>query len=179
MKKTVFFAAVLVLGVSTSLTLNAGGAAGQGPAGAGAAAAAQEGSHSLNPIKWAKKDAKNSDTAESRSNVEKKLTPNLQSQGLLAANSTATDACAPFTSLEMCLAVLHASHNLEVDFQCLRAEVTGVHISADMSGCKAADGEKTQSLTKAIHQLKADVNAKQAAKDAEQQTKDDLKAIGG
>ncbi len=68
---------------------------------------------------------------------------------------------------------------LEVDFNCLRADVTGVHTSANMSGCKVADGEKAQGLNKAIHQLKPDANAKQATKDAEQQAKDDLKAIGG
>jgi hypothetical protein len=34
-------------------------------------------------------------------------------------------------------------------------------------------------LNKATHQLKPDANAKQATKDAEQQAKDDLKAIGG
>jgi outer membrane murein-binding lipoprotein Lpp len=48
-----------------------------------------------------------------------------------------------------------------------------------VSGCKVADGEKAQGLNKAIHQLKPDVNAKRATKDAEQQAKDDLKGIGG
>ncbi len=97
---------------------------------------------------------------------------------MLAVNATTTDACAPFTALDACLAVLHASHNLGVDFNCLRADVTGVHTSADTSGCKVADGEKAQSLNKAIHQLRPDANAKQATKDAEQQAKDDLKALG-
>ena len=98
---------------------------------------------------------------------------------MLAANATATDACAPFPSLDGCLAALHASHNLGVNFNCLRADVTGVHTSADTSGCKVADGDKPQGLNKAIHQLKPDADAKQATKDAEQQAKDDLKAIGG
>jgi hypothetical protein len=53
-----------------------------------------------------------------------------------------------------------------------------VHTSADVSGCKVADGEKAQGLNKAIHQLKPDANAKQATKEAEQQAKDDLKGIG-
>ena len=133
----------------------------------------------LNPIKWVKKDSKNSTEAPgSRSEAEKKLTPSLQAQGLLAANATASDACASFTALDGCLAALHASHNLGVDFNCLRADVTGVHTSADVSGCKVADGEKAQGLNKAIHQLKPDANAKQATKDAEQQAKDDLKGIG-
>jgi hypothetical protein len=179
MRKTLFVGSVLFFGVSISLTLGAGRAAAQGPAGNGAAAAAQESSRSLNPMNWVKKDSKNSTEAPgSRSEAEKKLTPSLQAQGLLAANTTASDACASFTALDGCLAALHASHNLGVDFNCLRANVTGVHSSADVSGCKVADGEKAQGLNKAIHQLKPDANAKQATKDAEQQAKDDLKGIG-
>ena len=183
MKKRYFGCAALLFGVSISLTVGAERATAQGPAGAGASAAAQESSHSshfLNPIKWVKKDSKNStDALGSRGDVEKKLTPSLQAQGVLAANATATDACAPFTALDGCLAALHASHNLGVDFYCLRADVTGVNTSADVSGCKVADGEKAQGLNKAIHQLKPDANAKQATKDAEQQAKGDLKGIGG
>ena len=183
MKKTRFVGIVLLFGVLISLTVGAERAAAQGPAGEGASAAAQDSSHSLhslNPIKWLKKDAKNStDSPGSRSDAEKKLTTSLQAQGVLAANVTATDACASFTALADCLAALHASHNLGVDFNCLRAGVTGVHTSADVSGCKVADGEKAQVLSKAIHQLKPDANAKQATKDAEQQAKDDVKGIGG
>jgi len=180
MKKALFVGAMLFFGVSMFLTVGAQRAAAQGPAGAGASAAAQESSQSLNPIKWLRKDSKNStDTAGSRSEAEKKLTPSLQAHGLLAANATATEACAPFTALAGCLAALHASHNLGVDFNCLRAAVTGVHTSVDVSGCKVADGEKAQDLNRAIHQLKPDANAKQATKDAEQQAKDDLKGIGG
>ena len=183
MKKTLFVGTVLLLVVSISLTVGAGRSAAQGPAGVGASAAAQDNSpslHSLNPIKWVKKDSKNStDALGSRGEVEKKLTPSLQAHGILAANATAADACAPFTALNECLAALHASHNLGIDFNCLRANVTAVHTSADVSGCKVADGEKTQSLNKAIHQLKPDVNAKHATKDAEQQAKADLQAIGG
>jgi hypothetical protein len=164
-----------------SLTAEGNGPRRKGPR-AGASAAAQDSSHSLhslNPIRWVKKDSKNStDAFGSRSEVEKKLTPSLQAQGMLAANATATDACAPFTALDGCLAALHASHNLGVDFNCLRANATGVHTGTDVSGCKVADGEKAQGLNKAIHQLKPDVNAKQATKDAEQQAKDDLKGIG-
>jgi hypothetical protein len=179
MRKKLFVGAVLLFGVSITLTVGARRVAAQGPAGNGAAAAAQDSSHSLNPIKWVKKDSKNSTEAPgSRSEAEKKLTPSLQAQGLLAANVTASDACAPFTALDGCLAALHASHSLGVDFNCLRADVTGVHTSSDVSGCKVADGEKVQGLSKAIHQLKPDANAKQATKDAEQQANDDLKGIG-
>jgi hypothetical protein len=96
----------------------------------------------------------------------------------LPANSNATDACASFTALNECLATLHASHNLGLDFNCLRASVTGVHTTANISGCKAADGEKPLSLNKAIHVLSPSADAKHSTKTAEQQAKDDLQDLG-
>src|SRR3977135_1818464 len=139
MKRSLLIVAVLILSVSLFLTAGAERASAQGPAGAGAGASTAQGnsssssshsSHSLNPIKWVKKDkgSKNSpDSSGSRSDIEKKLTLKLQAQGLLPANSNATDACAPFTALNECLAALHASRNLGLEFICLRANVTGVH----------------------------------------------------
>jgi len=188
MKKSLLVMAVLIPSVSLFLTVGAERAGAQGPAGAGASTAAQGNSnssgsksgHSLNPIKWVKKDkdSKNSpDSNGSRSDTEKKLTPKLQAQGLLPANANANDACASFVALHDCLAALHASHSLGLEFNCLRAGVTGVHTNADLSGCKMADGEKALSLSKAIHQLKPDANAKEATKNAEQQAKDDLKDL--
>src|SRR6266851_3985123 len=150
MKKQWFLVVFLALGLSLFLSVGADRAAAQGPAGAGAAGATTQSSHSshsLNPIKWVKKD------------------------------KSSTDACAPFTALNECVAALHASHNLGLDFNCLRADVTGVLTGADLSGCTGA-GEKALSLTKAIHALKPDAKAKGEAKNAEQQAKDDLKELG-
>jgi hypothetical protein len=189
MKRRSLVVAFVALGVSLSMTIGAERAAAQGPAGAGASTAAQgnssssgsHSSHSLNPIKWVKKDknSKNSpDSNGSRSDVEKKLTPKLQAQRVLPANSNATDACAPFTALNECLAALHVSYNLGLEFNCLRANMTGVHTNVDLSGCKGSIADKPQSLNKAIHELNPDADAKRAAKDAEQQAKDDLKDLG-
>jgi hypothetical protein len=174
--------AITALGLTALIALGAERGAAQGPAGAGASAAAQESSHSphsLNPIKWVKKDSKNNPDANgSRSDVEKKLTPKLQAGGVLPADTNTTDACASFTALNDCLAALHASHNLGLNFVCLRASVTGVHSNADISGCKVADGEKALSLNKAIHALNPSADAKGATKNAEHQAKDDLKDLG-
>jgi hypothetical protein len=189
MKKSIFALAVLIVSVSLFLTVGPEHARAQGPAGAGASGAAQgssnssgsKSSHSLNPIKWVKKDkdSKNSaDSNGSRSDIEKKLTPKLQTQGLLAANANATDACAPFAALNECLAALHASHNLGLEFNCLRAKVTGVQTNADLSGCKGSVGDKAQNLNKAIHELNPSADAKGGAKNAEQQAKGDLKDLG-
>jgi hypothetical protein len=180
MKRHCFLAVMIVLILSLSLTVGAGRATAQGPAGAGASAAAKDTSshsgHSLNPIKWVKKDSKKSN--ESRDEIEKKLTPKFQAQGLLAANANVTDACALFVALDECVASLHASKNLGIDFNCVRADVTGVHTNVDLSGCKGPIGDKAQNLTKSIRLLKPDADAKGAAKDAERQAKDDLKEAG-
>jgi len=180
MRRRVLFGAVMILGVGASFALSAERAAAQGPSGAGASAVVHDSSHSMNPMSWLKKDSSDPhDGPALRSEFETKLTPGLQAQGLLGANATTTEACSTFTALYDCLAALHASHNLGVDFNCLRAAMTGVHTSADVSGCKVSDEGKTKVLTSAIRELKPDANAKQATKDAEQQAMNDLKGIGG
>jgi hypothetical protein len=189
MKRSFLVVAVLMLSVSLFLTVGAERAGAQGPAGAGASTAAKgnssssdsHSSHSFNPIKWVKKDkgSKSSpDSNDSRSDIEKKLTPKLQAQRILPLNSNATDACAHFTALNECLATLHASYALGLEFNCLRAKVTGVLTNVDLSMCKGSVGDKPQSLSKAIHEMNPDTDAKRVAKDAEQHAKDDLKDLG-
>jgi hypothetical protein len=58
------------------------------------------------------------------------------------------------------------------------ADVTGVHTNVDLSGCKGSVGDKAQNLTKSLHMLKPDADAKGQAKNAEKQAKDDLKDLG-
>lgn len=178
MNRSLILAAAFVIGGSISLTLGIPRAAAQGPAGAGSAAVVQESSHSMNPMKWIKKDSNTPDVAN-RSDLENKLTLGLRAAGVLPSGTTATAACAPFATLDACLAALHASHTLGLNFYCLRADATGVHTNVDLSACKAADGDKPQGLVKAIHQQKPDANAKRSAKDAEDQARDDLNSIGG
>ena len=112
MNKTLSVGAILLFGVSISLTATSEPVNAQGPAGVGATAAAQDSSHSphsLNPVKWIKKDSKDSAAAPaSRTDAEKKLTPALQAQGMLgrqrhryrsvcAILSRWMDALPPFT----------------------------------------------------------------------------------
>ena len=179
MKRHGFLAVMVLLMLFLCLTVGTDRSAAQGPAGAGASAAAKDtsshGGHSLNPIKWVKKDSKKS--ADSRSEIESKLTPKLQAQGLLTAKANLSDTCSQFVALNECVASLHASKSLEIDFNCLRADVTGVFSNVDLSGCKGPIGDKAQSLAKAIHLLKPDADAKGAARDAERQAKDDLKEV--
>ncbi len=179
MKKLVTVVALAMLSVS----LGASRASAQGPQGAGAGAASASssgGGHSLNPIKWVKKEPKSaSDQLDSKDEQDKRLTANLHSQGVLAANTDAKSACENFRALDDCLAALHASKNEGLDFNCLKSNLTGVQTSADMSTCKGPAGDKSISLSKAIHAMKPDADAKGAAKTAEKQAKDDLKDAKG
>lgn len=165
-----------------SVSFGASKAAAQGPQGAGAGSASSSSSstgHSLNPIKWVKKDPKPaSDQLDAKTEQNKKLTASLQAQGVLAANTDAKSACETFKALEECVAALHASKNLGVDFNCLKSNLTGVQTGADMSSCKGSAGDKSMSLSKAIHAMKPDADAKTESKNAEKQAKDDLKASG-
>ena len=181
MKGNLLRVSIVSLGLVAFLAAGADRAVAQGPAGAGASTATEQasrGSHSLNPIKWVKKDKNPVDSNGSRGDVEKKLTPKLQAQGILPANATATQTCSAFTALNECLAALHASHNLNLNFTCLSAAMTGVHTNADVSSCKVADSDKALPLSKAIRAMNPDVDAKGATKNAEQQAKDDLKDLG-
>ena len=174
---------VVATGMTLAVTMGAGMAAAQGPAGVGASGAAGSSSssssgssRSYNPIKWVKKSPKTADDSLD-SNVErdKKLTANLQAAGVLAADKDLKSACSTFRNLSDCVAALHVSHNLALDFNCVQADVTGVHTGADVSGCKGAVGEKAESLTKAVHTLKPEADAKAETKNAEKQAQDDLK----
>ena len=174
----------LIVAVATmSVSFGASRAAAQGPQGAGAGSAASSsssGGHSLNPIKWVKKDPKSaSDTLDAKDEQDKKLTANLQAQGVLQANTDAKSACENFKALDECVAALHASKNVGLDFNCLKSNLTGVQqTSADMSSCKGPAGDKSISLSKAIHAMKPDADARAETKNAEKQAKDDLKAAG-
>src|SRR5208282_5419922 len=158
MKKLMLVVAVAMLSVS----FGAGKAGAQGPAGAGAGSASSSssgGGHSLNPIKWVKKDPKSaSDQLDAKDDQDKKLTANLQAQGVLPANTDAKNACETFKALDECVAALHASKNLGVDFNCMKSNLTGVQTGADMSACKGSAGDKAMSLSKAIHAMKPDAD---------------------
>jgi len=177
MKKLITLAAVAAI----TLTFGATRASAQGPAGngAGSAAAGNSGSsgssHSFNPIHWVKKSKPAADDqAASTADRDKKLAANLQTAGVLAPNASLTETCAPFTALHDCLAALHASKNTAIEFNCLRANVTGVQTNADLSSCKSTS-DKRMDLHKAIHLLKPEVDAKAQSKNAEKQAQDDLK----
>ncbi len=86
-----------------------------------------------------------------------RLNANLQK--LLPAGTTPQQACSGFKTLGQCLAAVHVAHNLGISLSDLKEKVTG---------------SNSESLGKAIHDLKPEVNAKAEAKKAEKQTHQDL-----
>jgi hypothetical protein len=170
------YTAVLVLSFAAAQ------AAAQGPAGAGAATAAGGGSsaHSYNPLKWiGKKDAKpTGDSPVANPELDKKLETKLQSLQVLSADATLKQACVNFLQRLDCLAALHASHNVGLNFECVKSNVTGVRVGTDTSSCRMPAGDKPLSLAKTIKLLKSDADAKGAAKDAETVANQELAEAG-
>jgi len=171
----------MVLFLTASVALGATRLSAQGPAGNGAGAAASgatstssSSSRSYNPLHWIRKSKSPSDHPDTSGDRDKKLDASLKSSGVLPQNGTLSEACSPFTALRDCLATLHASKNTGIDFNCLRADVTGVLTGADVSGCKGSN-DKRMDLHKAIRLENSQLDAKAQAKNAEKQAQDDLK----
>ena len=165
-----------------ALSFVAAQASAQGPAGAGAAAAAGGGSstHSYNPLKWiGKKDPKpTGDSPAVNAELDTKLETKLQAMQVLSADATLKQACVNFLQRLDCLAALHASHNVGLNFECVKSNVTGVRVGTDTSSCRMPAGDKPLSLAKTIKLLKSDADAKGAAKDAETIAKQELAEAG-
>ena len=129
---------------------------------------------SLNPIHWMKKSPTASEQLAANKEESKRLAGVLQA--ILPAKTKLEDACAGFRQLESCVATLHVSHNLKIKFNCLKWDVTGTQpVSGNVTSCAAPENGKAVSLTKAIHALKPDADAKTEAKNAERRAQEDIK----
>jgi hypothetical protein len=180
MKKLLMVIAIAAI-VILSVSVGTRRAAAQGPAGVGATTAVESSHtpHSYNPIKWVEKKPKTgSDWHDANSDLDKNLTAKLQGSGVLAANTNIAEACNTFKVLSDCVAALHASHSLALDFNCVKSDMTGVQTGADMSACKEPKGDKGASLSKTIQLLKPGADAKAEAKNAEKQAGEELKEAG-
>jgi hypothetical protein len=152
----------------------------QGPTGVGAGAAAGGGSstHSYNPLKlFGKKDSKQAEPTISIEELDRRLEPRLREAQVLGAGASLKDVCVNFVERVDCLASLHASHNLGLNFDCVKSNVTGVRVGTDTSSCRMPSGDRPLSLMKTIRLLKADADAKNAAKDADTAARDDIKDV--
>jgi len=137
----------------------------------GAAAAAAQ---SYNPIHWIKKGPTASEQLAANKDQSKKLASELQA--LLPPRTKLEDACTSFKELGDCVAALHVSHNLKIKFNCLKWDLTAVQPApGNVSSCTAPEGGKALGLSKAIHTLKPDADAKTEARTAERRAREDIK----
>lgn len=164
--------------LSMALFFAAGSASAQGPAGAGAAeaAAANSGSHSYNPAKWFGKKDKDAKAADSVpvGQLDQKLEPRLRAAQVLGANASLKNACQNFIERVDCVAALRASHNLGLNFVCVKASMTGVRTDVDASSCHMPSDDRPLNLMKTIRFLKSDADAKNGAKEAETAAREDI-----
>jgi hypothetical protein len=91
-------------------------------------------------------------------NQSTKLSGSLEK--LLPQGMTAQQACTGFKNLGQCVASIHVSHNLDIPFADLKSKLTG-------SG--------SESLGKAIGDLRPAANSKAESKKAQKQANEDLK----
>ena len=107
-----------------------------------------------------------------------KLTVPLRAKGLLPADVELKDACSHFKSVSDCVAALHASHNVGINFNCMKWDLTGVPLTADPASCPTPGSRNFMTLSKAIQALKPEAFGKEEAIIAEKQAHDDLKEVG-
>ena len=125
---------------------------------------------SYNPLKWIKRPTASEQLA-ANPDQEKKLSVGLQA--VLPPRTTLKDACTAFKSLDDCVASLHVSNNLKIKFNCLKWDMTALRPSGDAKSCEAP--AKALNLTKAIHVLKPDADAKAEARNAERRAREAIK----
>lgn len=105
--------------------------------------------------------------------LDSTLTSKLQSQGLLPAGTDLKDACAGFKNLGQCVAAIHVSHNLNVPFACMKANMTGT-APATGTTCPAGTGSSKLSLGKSIEALAPNADSKATSKTATKQADADI-----
>lgn len=110
---------------------------------------------------------------ERNTKLDNTLTSKLQSKGLLPSGRDLKDACSGFKNLGQCVAAIHVSHNLNISFDCLKADMTGAAVPQGAT-CPADTGSKKISLGKSIQALSPNSSGKSEAKTAEKQAKTDI-----
>jgi|SRR5581483_4854875 len=149
-----------VLGYSLSSHGGAGGGRMGGASGMGHTGMGHSGTSTSSHTQSGSKTQTQSQTASSPkqlSNPNSKLSSNLQK--LLPAGTTPQQACSGFKNLGQCVAAIHVSHNLGIQFADLKSKLTG---------------SNSESLGKAIQALKPSSNSTAEKKKAEKQAQDDI-----
>ena len=169
---------VLFLGLAAALFLSvpshaqgnhgANNAASHSPNGMGATHAnnGSNGNGTNNSVNTGKK------TPDQLLSQNTKLSDNLSK--LLPNGVTAQQACNGFKNLGQCVAAIHVSHNLGLDFNALKCDMTG-KADTPTATCPANTSSKNLSLGKAIDTLKPGTDSKSESAEAMKQAHQDIK----
>ena len=129
-----------------------------------------------NPLKLLKRSSKSAnEQLASNGDLEAKLMHQLQVQGILPQDKNLQDACSNFKELSDCVASLRVSHSLQIDFSCLKWDVTGVKPKPVADSCAGPSGGKAMSLYRSIDLLKSDSDARSEARNALRRAHEDIK----
>src|SRR5260370_17616512 len=128
------------------------------------------------PRKLLKHDPKSAnERLASNGDLEMKLTHQLQVQGILPQAVDLQDACSTFKELADCVASLRVSRSLQIDFSCLKWDVTGVKPKPVADSCAGPAGGKAMGLSISIDLLQPSAHAKVEAKNALRRAREDIK----
>ena len=149
----------------------------------GAPAFAQHGhgmGGSMNPAMGEGGSHRMSPTASSshRMTMDQKLMKNTALAGKIhtLTGMSAQDACSGFKNLGQCVAAAHVSRNLDINFACMKADMTGVAApTSDKCPVAPSASTKGMSLGKAIQTLRPTSNSKLETKKAKKQADQDIK----
>lgn len=130
-----------------------------------------------NPMKLFKRWSKTppEDQLANDPDLDAKLTSQLRTKGQLSPKMKLRDACENFRDLTACVAALRVSHNLRIDFSCLKWDVTGFKPAPVSDSCAGPAGGRAMSLYRAIDLLKPEAEARHEASDAIQQARNEIK----
>lgn len=128
------------------------------------------------PRKLMKRSPKSAnDQLASNGDLEARLTHQLQVQGILPPGKDLQDACSTFKELADCVAALRVSHSLQIDFSCLKWDVTGMKPKPIADSCAGPSRGKAMSLYRSIDLLKPDSDAKSEANNALRRARENIK----
>jgi hypothetical protein len=129
-----------------------------------------------NPLKLVKRDLKSADDQlATDAHLEEKLSKQLRLLGILPEGKELQDACSDFKALPDCVAVLRLTKSLQLEFTCLKWDVTGVKPISVADSCAGPAGGKAMPLDRAIDLLKPSADARAEAKNALKKAHDDIK----
>ena len=118
-----------------------------------------------NPIHLIRRDSRTaSEQLAANPDEDRKLTVELQS--LLPPRTDIRDMCSEFKTLDDCVAAIHASYSVGVQFECLKWNMTAVKPSFGAKSCAEPEIDRPLTLERAILELKPGANAKYEAKNA-------------